>query len=147
MAYATVDDMVLALGEAVVRAIGDFTGDIVADDPNILAALDEASSICDSFIGGHVTQLPVPASLRRATVNIAAYLMAQAKDMVTSARQEGYDDAISWLRAIASGEIDPGWVIVYPPVPPDEVTPQSAGDPEVSGLQRVWSRITARGVF
>lgn len=148
MAYATVADMLLALGEAELRRVGDFTGDIVTDDPNCTAALDAASSLMDSYFGGTVTNSPTPPVLVRCAVDIAAWMMCSEKNMITEDRQTAYDNWIEWLKGIAAGKLDPGWIILYPPTPPepplDAIDP---GDPEVSGLQRVWSRQSARGVF
>lgn len=144
MPYATAEDMQYALGAKVLRVIGDFSGDLQADDPNINRAIAEASSLADSYIDGPLPDgTDVPAALRRAVVDIAAYYLRAGRDRQTESSQAAYDAAIEWLKTIASGKAT---------ILPDAGDPSSPvgldpGDAESEGLERVWSRASARGVF
>lgn len=141
MAYATVQDMQLAFGERILRVIGDFTGDLAADAPNIERALEEASALADTYVDGPVTG-PVSPALRRAVVDIAAFYLRSGKGQQTESSTAAYDAAIEWLRALAAGKASLGGTETESPS-----APLYAGDAEAEGLERVWSRKSARGVF
>lgn len=142
MPYATVEDMRFALGERVLRVIGDFTGDLQHDQPNIDRAIEEASALADTYVDGPLTG-PVSAALRRAVVDVAAFYLRSGKDMQTESSQAAYDAAIAWFKAIAAGKAS------ISPEPPIDTSPVTLdpGDAETEGLGRVWSRQSARGVF
>jgi phage gp36-like protein len=139
--YATVEDMQLALGEKVLRVIGDFTGDLAVDQPNIERALEEATALADSYIDGPITGA-ASAALRRAVIDIAAFHLRSGRDKQTESSRAAYNAAVEWLKAISAGKASLGGA--EPETPAVSLDP---GDAETEGLERIWSRESSRGVF
>ena len=103
MPYATLQDLLDRFGEDELLQVADRDDDGVIDTAVADSALKDAEELIDSYIARRY-RLPlasVPASLVRATANIARYFLY--KDEPTEAAQKGYDQAITWLKDIAAG--------------------------------------------
>lgn len=139
--YATIEDVQFALGADTLRAIADHNGDHVVDEGVVQRALEEASDFADTYLTGESVPVPVPAALRRAVVDIAGNYLRTARDAGTEDSRLAYQSAVSWLKSISDGKAT---LTPEPPGSPGAVDP---GDPESMGIDRVWSRESARRVF
>lgn len=102
MAYATADDIETRLGSDDYLALTDRSGAGAADDDAVEDALEDASSLADSYIAASLPLDPVPGSLRRAVIDIAIYYLAGSRE--TTTQRKRYEDALAWLRDVASGD-------------------------------------------
>jgi phage gp36-like protein len=144
VAYAAVEDVENAIGADTLRAIADHDGDHVVDPTVVESALDDAGSLADTFLAGEFPiAVPTPKVLRRAVIAIAVNDMREGRDQGTEGSRLAYASAMSWLKAIADGK-----ATMRATDPADElVDGADPGDPEATGLARMWSRESARGVF
>jgi len=145
VALASIEDMRLAIGEDTLRAIADHDGDRQVDEDVVTRALDEASALALSYLPQElIPYLPAeaPVALRRAVIDVAQGYLRQARDMSTDDSRAAQASAVRWLESIAKGVSQLG--VVVPEPPSGGALP---GDPETDGLERVWSRSSARGVF
>ncbi len=146
MAYASIEDMRLAIGEDTLRAIADHDGDREADDDVVTRALEEASALIDTYLPGELLPFipsPAPIALRRAAIDLAGTYLRQPRDQSTDDSRAAYAATVRWLEGIAKGTTQLVGVIV----PPGVEGIMDPGDPEVDGLARIWSRESARRVF
>jgi len=138
--YATLEDMRFALGADTLRAIADHDGDHVIDEAVVQRALEEASAFADTYLSGEQPiPTPTPPALRRAVVDVAANFLRMARDAGTEDSRLAYANAVSWLKSVSDGKATLKPVTAEPAVDP--------GDPESYGIERVWSRESARRVF
>jgi phage gp36-like protein len=109
MAYATTAAMIARFGEAEMIRISAPEGELdgVVDATAVAVALDDASSLVDSYLEDRfvLPLSPVPAAIAAATCAIARHALGQARnqtpgEMVTKAR----DEAIAWLGKLAAGD-------------------------------------------
>lgn len=133
MAYATQSDVQDAIGLEVLKMIADDDGNGTVDAAVVSKALDDASSIVESYTGTITT---VTAAIRRVTIDIGVELMRRARDKSTDDSKAAYEAAIAWLRDVAKG------VVALVPTTPDEET-VDAGDPDYESEERIWTRSTA----
>ena len=105
MAYATTSDL-YAMGLPSAALTG------VASEA-ITAALDGASSICDSYLRGSFgTPIATPsAALKLCVCRIAAYTLLCSRgfnpEALDGVARKNYDDAISWLKDCHKGLASP----------------------------------------
>jgi phage gp36-like protein len=147
VALASLADAQLALGVDTLRAIADFDGDRVVDDPSLLAALEEASAFVETFVPADTLQAidpqNVPKALRRAVVMVANHQLRQSRDQSTDDSRAAYNDALSWLRMLAAGTVKLVGVVV----PDPGAGSYDPADSEVEGQPRMWNRASASRVF
>jgi phage gp36-like protein len=141
VAYATIADVEAIVGADTLRDIADHNSDHVRDDAVIQLALDDAAALIDTYHDEVIDPLNVPRVLKRANVIIAVNDMRESRDQGTEGSRLAYGSVISWLKLVADGKAE---IVKAPPDPTGGVDP---GDPEVDGLERVWSRASARLVF
>lgn len=145
--YATNQDVEAAVGTNVLAVIADHDGDH-AYDPDVLnAALFEASSLADTYLDAELpVPVPAPLALKRAVIDIAINYLREGRDLGTEGSRLAYTQAMKWLQAISDGK-----ATLYPtdrePTPAGDQVGYAPGDPETDGLERVWSRSSARRVF
>lgn len=135
MTYALQADMQAALGDGELIQLTDRADPPVgAIDATVLArALEAADGEIDSYLASRYS-LPlvsVPVILRDCAVDIARYRLHDRG--VPDRVKEAYKDRIAWLRDVASGKASLGL---------DDLTPASAGLPEMTSGGRVFARET-----
>lgn len=142
MPYASIEDMVLAIGEAQLRVFADHDGDGAIDAPVVQAALDEASSTVDLYLAAvqAVPATPTPA-LRGITIDLALHQLRQRHGEVSPYAQAAHDVALRRLEQMAAGKMQ-----LTAPADPDD-GPVVGGDPEAESNERMWTHKTSTGVF
>lgn len=143
---ASIAEVEAIVGADTLRDIADHDGDHVRDDAVIQAALDSASDLALSYCSGQLPiPVPTPLALKRAVVIIAINDMREPRDMGTEGSRIAYQSVISWLKLVAESKAK-----LSAPEPEEQAGAEvgyDASDPEVDGLERIWSRKSARGVF
>ena len=110
MAYATVNDMIMQLGEGEVLSLSDRASAGVVDAALVADALARASSEMDSYLATR-HQVPlsvVPSMLKTRCVEIAYYLLCRGARVINDDIVDLYKDAIRWLRDVAAGKASLG---------------------------------------
>ena len=136
--YATVQELETRLGgtEALVT-LADRDGDGVADAELVERALADAAAEIDSYLAGrYALPLPaVPAVLVRLACDMAVYrITCDYGAGLTEERRQRYEDAVSWLKRAASGDVALG-------LPPQQEPAQTTTVPGlVSGRPRAFDR-------
>ncbi len=136
MAYATLDDLTrLASTERLIQLTDRaWPAAGVIDGAVVDAALEDATAICDSYLGARypVPLADPPAVVRRACAVIAYHALhiEQAPDKVAA----DHERMIQWLRDVAAGRAS------VPVVTGGDSVAQPATDLRVSGPARVFSR-------
>ncbi|MBU1611244.1 MAG: DUF1320 domain-containing protein [Proteobacteria bacterium] len=116
MAYATVQNLIDRYGQDQMLVLADRDNDGELDSAVMDRALADADAEVDAFLARRY-QLPlaeVPDVLQRIACDIAVYRLCDNDAMVTDERRRRYEDAMSMLRRIGSGEVSLG------------ITPQAA---------------------
>lgn len=107
-AYATPADIGAQYGAETLLLLTDRNGDGTADPGAAERALADASAEIDGYLAGRYA-LPLEsgraAALRRTAVDIAVYRLAADAAAATDERRRRYEDAVRFLKGIASGEI------------------------------------------
>jgi phage gp36-like protein len=133
MAYATQADVTTAIGAAMLLTVADYNSDGTLDTTSITAALEQATSLADSYLTAHLPLSSVPAILTRHVVAIAVYLLAS--NQTTEDIRRAYADALAWLKDIAAGTASLG---------PDDDSEDDPGSPLMEAADREWTRDTTR---
>ena len=139
MTYATQADMQTALGDDELIQLTDRADPPVgAIDAAVLTrAMEAADGEIDSYVASNGRySLPlasVPAILRDCAVDIARYRLHDRG--VPDRVKDAYKDRIAWLRDVAAGKASLG-------IAPENLTPNSAGLPEMTSGGRVFARET-----
>lgn len=136
-AYATSAELQDYLGEDEFLRVADRDASGAVDADAVTLALEDASSLADSYIARWLPIDSAPPALRRHVMAIATYSLAG--NTQTDDQRRRYEDAIQWLRDVASGKASLG-------IPPSETT-VSAGSVSYSTQTRVLTRSTMRGVL
>lgn len=137
--YATVQELETRLGgaEALVT-LADRDGDGVADAELVERALADAAAEIDSYLAGrYALPLPTaPAVLVRLACDMAVYrITCDYGQGLTEEIRQRYEDAVSWLKRAASGDVSLG-------LPPQQQPAQTAAVPGlVSGKRRAFARL------
>lgn len=110
--YATQQDLDERFGQAELIALADRDGDGVADPGVVDAAITDAGAEMDGYFRAANYSVPVtgtPVVTTRICANLARYNLYtnDAPEQV----QRLHDDAIKWLKAVASGQIGLGVAI------------------------------------
>ncbi|ADU63405.1 MAG: DUF1320 domain-containing protein [Pseudodesulfovibrio sp.] len=107
MSYATETDIIARYGQDQLLVLADRDGDGLADAEVIAGGLADADAEIDAYLAKRY-DLPlaeVPPVLTRLAVDIAVYRMCDTDAMATEGRRKRYEDAVSLLRRIGTGEI------------------------------------------
>ncbi|MEL6183077.1 MAG: DUF1320 domain-containing protein [Myxococcota bacterium] len=108
MAYATQQEYTTRFGGQHVEVSADLNDDCSPDGDAITAALDDACSIIDSYIGKrYATPLadPAPNVIKRLTLEIADYYLSKDMGPYTEEKRQRYDDAMMFLCKVSKGEL------------------------------------------
>ncbi len=139
MPYVTQLEVERAIGEKSLRVISDDDKDGVTDVDVVTGAIDEASSIADSYLADYLPIAAPSGALKVAVTAIAVQNMRLSRDRTTEDSRRAYDAAIQWLRDIASGKAALG------PKPVEGVL--DPGSPELEAEDRIWDRCVASRVL
>lgn len=137
MTYALQADMQTALGDDELIQLTDRADPPVGaiDTAVLTRALEAADGEIDSYLAARYS-LPlasVPTILRDCAVDIARYRLHDRG--VPDRVKDAYKDRIAWLRDVAKGAASLG-------INTDDITPASAGLPEMTSGGRVFARET-----
>lgn len=103
MAYAVQADIENAIGLQKLVDISDFDDNGTVDAASVTRALDEATSLVDTFLSAYLPITTVPEVLRRAVVDIAIHRLRVGRDNTTGDSRLAYQQALDWLAAVAKG--------------------------------------------
>ena len=108
MTYATKQDLIDRFGETELAQLTDRASGAAIVDAVLDRALADADAEINSYISvNHVLPLsPVPANLVRVAGDVARYYLYE--DRVTEQVKARYDDAIAFLKNVASGKASLG---------------------------------------
>lgn len=146
MSYATSTDITDLYGvDALVVAVRDVNGE--ADGTAIDRALTAASGEIDSYIATrYALPLPsVPVHLVTVCVDIALYRLALSADVLTDEIRRRYEDARSYLRAVADGKA--ALQVISSVADPEDADAVSGPRPIFAGgPERLFSREKLRDI-
>lgn len=126
--YCTQADLEQRFGRDYVLSLADRDRDGEADAGVIDQALDDAAAEINAYVAGrYALPLPsVPPLLVRIACDVAIYRLAPGPGDVTDELRRRFEDAVSLLRRISSGEVSLG-------LPNPEPAPSQAVPGLVSG--------------
>lgn len=132
MAYATQQDMIDRFAEDELIQLTDRHNTGAVDVAILNQALADADARIDGYLQGRYTLplSPVPLTLKRLACDIARYFLYDNR--ATEQVSKGYDDAVGFLKKVASGEISLG-------VDAAQAQPAAGGGPQIDAPDRVFS--------
>lgn len=141
MTYAAAQDMIDRFSEQQLKEVTDPDAESIRAEA-LDRALEDASDEIDGYLEGRY-RLPLPnppRSLRIIACNIAMYRLLTLRQIdVMEDQRKRYEDAIKFLRAVSTGDINLG-------LTPADQTVQPAGGPAMrEGPARTFSRDRLRG--
>lgn len=140
MAYSTYADIREAVDDTDISALTDDSDVGATDEDKVSRAIDDADAEIDAYCGVRyaVPFAPVPALVRKLSVDIAAYNLYARRGGAPQDRKDRYDNAVRVLQRISDGKISLG------ANDPDD-TPSEASEPTISSSGRVFSRSEMEG--
>lgn len=114
MAYSTLDDIKAVVAEADIAQLTDDTGGTTIDTAKVTRAIEDADLLIDSFLRFQYTVplSPVPALVRKLSVDIAVFNLFSRRRVVTDEIPEGvilrYRDALRMLERLQTGRASLG---------------------------------------
>lgn len=140
MAYATLEDLLDQISEQDLTDLTDDTGAGAIDQDKVARAIADADAEIDAYCGvRHLVPLsPVPAVIRKLSVDLALYNLFARRGIVPEDRKDRRDQALIFLRLVGSGKVTLG-------ADDPDSTPSQADDPVVSCQDRVFSRTSLKG--
>lgn len=141
MTYAAAQDMIDRFSEQQLKEVTDPDAESIRAEA-LDRALEDASDEIDGYLEGRY-RLPLqdpPRGLRIIACNIAMYRLLTLRQIdVMEDQRKRYEDAIKFLRAVSTGDINLG-------LTPADQTVQPAGGPAMrEGPARTFSRDRLRG--
>jgi len=110
MAYSTKPDILNQIDEAKLIQLTDDERMGAVNDSRVARAIADADEEIDGYVGSRhpVPLAPVPAIIRKFSVDIAIYNLYRRRDQVPETRGKAYENAISFLKQVALGKISLG---------------------------------------
>jgi phage gp36-like protein len=141
MAYATLQTLVDQVGVDEVTRSADRDLDGVADVAVVDRAIADADAEIDSYVGAiyKVPLAPVPSVVVTYSAVIAMYRLSSDIGTLTEEKRQRYEDAIRWLRDVASGK-----AVLGADVEPEA---KSAGGIRFSAAPREFTTSRTRGIL
>lgn len=140
--YATLQDVLAQLEEAVLVRLTDDAGTGTVNEATITRALTDASEEIDGYVGSRnpVPLAPVPAIIRKFCVDIAVFNLYARREAVPEVRAERYKNALRFLERVAQGTISLG-------AQDPEGSPPASGAPQMSPFNppRLFTRKSTEG--
>ncbi len=136
--YATLEDLTRQIPEDLLIQLTDDVGSGVIDTAVTNTALETADVEIDGYLGARYS-LPmaeVPAVLIKYAVDIAVYNLYSRREAPPENRVKRYDDAIAFLKMVATGRISLG---------ANDPEPPAADEAMVTASGRIFTRETMGG--
>ncbi|MDA3832600.1 MAG: DUF1320 domain-containing protein [Spirochaetales bacterium] len=111
MSYCDLDDLKEQIPEDELIGLSDDAAAGIVDESVISRAIADADAVVDAYCQGLYTVplTPVPAMIRRVSVDIAIYnLYSRRGDSAPDIRQDRYKEAVRFLEKVAAGKIGLG---------------------------------------
>jgi phage gp36-like protein len=107
MAYSTKDDILEQLSEAELIRLTDDEGEGAVGEAVVARAVADADAEVDAYLGERYSLplSPVPALVRKLSVDIALYNLYSRRLAAPEARQQRYQEAKALLREAAAGAV------------------------------------------
>lgn len=140
MAYSTQDDILEQLPEADLIGLTDDAGIGEIDDGVVTRAIADADAMIDAYCQDQyeIPLSPVPAMVRRISVDLAIYNLLCRRDRgVSEVRANRQKEVVRFLEKVAAGGI-----LLGATTPAPENTGNSV---EVSANDRIFTRTTMEG--
>jgi phage gp36-like protein len=140
MTYATLQDLITAIGEDELISIADHDRDGTINAEAVERALAAASALIDSHLAVRwpTPLASVPDLIRDLAIDIAIYKLAGPSRGLTDEQRQRYEDALKLLGRLADGKAT---LDLPPPQPTVSKTPVL-----MSGSKRLFSRDRLRGL-
>ncbi len=105
MPYADQAALEDAFGQVEIRQLADRDRSGAADPAFVAAVLARADSLIDSYLAGRYALpiSPTPPVLTATACDLARYWLYD--DAAPERVREGYEDAVAWLKDVASGKV------------------------------------------
>jgi len=106
MSYAAQADLEDAFGAAEILQLADRNQDGSADTGVVAAILERADSVIDGYLGARYAvplTAPYPPVIVATACDLTRYWLYD--DIATDRVREGFEDAMEWLRDVASGKL------------------------------------------
>jgi phage gp36-like protein len=105
--YATIADLELAYGAAVVLKLSDRDGARVRNDAALNSVLARATSLANSYIDKKyaVPLASPPDFLVSAVIDVAVYMQSRDRTTGTEEMRKRYEDALKLFEKVAKGEV------------------------------------------
>lgn len=140
MAYCTLTDIKRMVDEDDLISLTDDTdtGDINADV--VSAAIADSDAMIDTYLMGRysVPVAPVPAIIRKLSVDISLYNLYSRRGRVSETTEQRYKDAVGMLRDVSKGNAGIAGIADAPSERSDDVV-------MISCSPRLFSRATMEG--
>lgn len=110
MPYCTQTDILEQLSQDELIGLTDDAGAGVVDASVVARAVADADAEIDSYAAGRYTVpfSPVPAMIRKTSVEIAIYNLFSRRRGAPDSRRQRYDASTRFLRSLANGEVTLG---------------------------------------
>ncbi len=110
MAYCTLDDVKEQIDEVRLIQLTDDEGFGTVNEGRVARAIADADEEINGYAGSRRTVPldPVPAVIRKYSVDIAVYNLYGRRDRVPDSRAERYRNAVRFLEQVAMGKISLG---------------------------------------
>lgn len=142
MPYSTLSDIKDQLDQARLIQLTDDERTGTVNESRVDKAISDADEEINGYVGSRYTVplSPVPAIIRKYSVDLAIYNLYGRRDTVPEVRKDRYANAIKFLQQVALGKISLG------PTDPDGNPPVSDA-PEMSSdnPERIFTRDSMRG--
>lgn len=138
MAYCTQEDLLNQMPESELIELTDDAGAGTIDAAKVAAAIADADSEIDGYLGRQTTVpiSPVPPTVRRWSVALAIYnlVLRRGWDMGPDhVRRLAYRDAVAAMKEYAAGRLSLG-------VDDPDTPPSDADKPQMSSAEQIFSR-------
>jgi phage gp36-like protein len=133
MSYSTQQDLIDRFGQEELVELSDRSRSGAIDAVVVTRAIDDAAAEIDGYLSAKFALPldPVPQTLKRIACDIARHHLYD--DRVTEQVRNRYNDAIKFLKGVASGEISIG-------VDASAEAPAATGGPQHEAEDRVYTR-------
>jgi len=139
MAYSVKSDMLEQINEDDLILLTDEDDLGTVNEDTVKRAIADADAEIDAYCGVRydVPLSPVPAMIRKVSVDIAIFNLTSRRERVSDDRKKRYDNAIKFLQSVAAGQI---WLGTL-----DAESPSEHQTPAFSGNTRVFTKSGMEG--
>jgi phage gp36-like protein len=134
MPYCTQTDLLEQISSKELISCTDDANAGTVDTSAVDRAIADADAEIDGYCSGRYTVpfSPVPAIIRKLSVDIAVYNVYSRRRGAPESRKQRYDNAIAFLKSISSGEVSLG--------ADDPEPPTQNHQPQFAGNDRIFTR-------